>query len=172
MRRYMIMAVMTGNKIETMINEQIKHEFESEQIYRSMAAWMHSQGWHGMAQWLHVQANEEKNHAMRFYDHLIGRGIKVELLALEEPKRNWNSPIEAFKDAYEHEKFITGKINDLVVLSQQEKDHPASVMLQWFVEEQVEEESSTYRVVQMLERVKDNVGALIILDQQLGKREG
>jgi ferritin len=165
------MAVMTGKKIETMMNEQIKHEFESEQIYRSMAAWAHFQGWHGMAQWMHAQANEEKKHGMRFYDHLVERGIRVELLALEEPKKNWNSLLEAFQDAYQHEKFITGKINDLVELAHQEKDYPAGVMLQWFVDEQVEEEYSTYRVTRMLERVKDDVGALIIVDKQLGERK-
>lgn len=165
------MAVATKSKLLKLMNEQIKFELDSEHLYRSMAAWAHSQGWHGMAQWLHVQANEEKGHAMRFFDHLVDRGVKVELLALDEPKRDWASPLEVYREAYEHEKFITGKINDLTALAKQENDYPAIVMLQWFNEEQVEEEYSTYRVARMLERIKDDIGALIVVDKQLGARK-
>ena len=120
---------------------------------------------------MRVQSGEETGHAMRFFEHLADRQGKIVLSALDKPQVEWKSALDAFKAAYKHEQFITGKIDDLVKLANAEKDNAALVLLQWFVTEQVEEEASTSKVAQMLETAGDSGQALLIMDAQLGKRE-
>jgi len=150
---------MISKKMQDVMNEQIKHELESAYLYLSMAAYFYSIGLDGMAQWMRVQTQEEEVHAMKFFDHIKDRGGRVELLPLAQPKKEWPSPLVAFQEAYEHEQFITSK-----------GDYPASVLLHWFITEQVEEETSTSRVAQMLERIGDSGQGLIMLDRELGTR--
>ena len=161
---------MIGKRVQDAMNEQIKHELESAYLYLSMAAYFESLGAKGMAQWMRAQTQEEVDHAMRFFDHITERDGRVELLALSKPQKDWASPLEAFKAAYEHEQFITGKIDELVRIAAEEGDHAAGIMLQWFVTEQVEEEASTSRVAQMLEQVGDSGTGLLMLDRELGTR--
>lgn len=162
---------MIGEKMVIAINEQIKHELESSYLYLAMAAYLHGEGYDGMAKWMTSQAQEELEHAMKFFQHLQERGGRIELFELAKPQKEWKSPKEAFTAAYEHEKFITGKIHDLVALAESEKDYAASIMLQWFVTEQVEEEASTSQVVQWFERMGETGHGMVMLDVQLGKRE-
>ncbi len=162
---------MISDKIVKAFNEQIKHELESAYLYLAMAAYFHGEGYDGMAKWMKAQANEEMEHAMKFFQHLQERDGRIELYELAKPQKEWKSPLDAFKAAYEHEKFITKKIHELVELAEQEKDYAASIMLQWFVTEQVEEEANTSQVVQWFERMGDTGHGLIMLDVQLGKRE-
>jgi ferritin len=164
------MNIMINEKIQEAFNEQIKHELESAYLYLSVAAYFHSLGLDGMAQWMRVQSQEEMVHAMKFFDHIRERDGTVELHALAEPKRKWASPLEAFQDAYKHEQFITSKINELVKLAREEDDLPAGVLLQWFVTEQVEEEASASKVAQMVERVGDSGHGILMLDRELGAR--
>ena len=161
---------MIGNKLREAMNEQIKNELESAYIYLSMCAYFHDQGFDGMAGWMRSQALEEMTHAQKFFDYLVERGGKVVLLPLNIAKTEWASPLEAFQDAYKHEQFITGKINELVTLARQENDYASEAMLQWFVTEQVEEEASVSKVVQDFERVGDKGHGLFMLDRELGKR--
>ncbi|HGE70761.1 TPA: ferritin, partial [Candidatus Poribacteria bacterium] len=102
--------------------------------------------------------------------HIIDRGGRVELLAIEKPKFEWTSPLDAFNDTYKHEKYITGRINNLVKMANEENDNAAGIFLQWFVTEQVEEEANASRIVAMLERIKDSVNGLFMLDHKLGER--
>jgi ferritin len=164
------MTAMINEKVRKAFNEQIKNELESAYIYLSMAAYFHSAGFHGMAQWMRCQTQEEMVHAMKFFDHIKDREGKVELLDLKQLKTDWSSPLEAFQDAYEHEKFITSKINGLVNLAREENDAPAGELLQWFVKEQVEEEESASRNVSMLEQAGNSSEQLATVDQELGKR--
>ncbi len=161
---------MISKKTQDVMNEQIKHELESAYLYLSMAAYFHSLGLDGMAQWMRVQTQEEMVHAMKFFDHIKDRGGRVELLPLTKPKKEWSSPLVAFQEAYEHEQFITSKINALTNIAAEEADHPASVLLHWFITEQVEEEASTSKIAQMLERIGDSGQGLIMLDRELGTR--
>jgi len=161
---------MIGKRMQDAMNEQIKHELESAYLYLSMVAYFESTGAEGMAQWMRVQTQEEVGHAMRFFSHITERDGRVELSALSKPQKEWTSPLETFKAAYEHEQFITGKINDLVKIAAEEGDHAANIMLQWFVTEQVEEEASTSRVVQTLEQVSDSGTGLLMVDRELGTR--
>lgn len=153
------------------LNEQIKEELGSAYLYLSMATYFYSEGFHGMAHWMRKQALEEQNHAMKMFDHIVERDGHVELEALSEPKREWDSPLVAFEAAYAHEQFITGRIDELVKLAAEEADQQASTMLQWFVEEQVEEEENTSKVVKMIEGTGPSGSDLGIIDEQLGKRK-
>lgn len=161
---------MIGKRMQDAMNEQIKHELESAYLYLSMVAYFHSESLDGMAQWMTVQAQEELAHAMKFLNHIDERDGRGELKALSQPQKEWASPLEAYKAAYNHERFITDKINDLVKLASEEGDHAAGILLQWFVTEQVEEESSTLKVVDLLERIGDSGYGLIMADRELGTR--
>ena len=158
-------------KLIEALNKQIQLEFESSQLYLSMAAYFHDQNLDGMAQWMRVQTQEEYQHAMKIYDHLRDRGVRIQLSGLSQPKTEWASPLDAFEQAYQHELFITGKIHELVKLAAAEQDFAAGIMLQWFVTEQVEEEASVSKIAHQLKAIGSSGSGLVMLDRQLGKRE-
>lgn len=153
------------------LNKQLNRELYSSYLYLSMAAYFESINLKGFAHWLKVQVEEEKEHAMKFFDFILERGEKVILEAIEAPKTDWESPVEAFKDVYEHEKKITSYIHNIIELARQHKDYPTEVFLQWFVSEQVEEEAQALEIYNKLQLAKNSPGALFALDHQLGKRE-
>jgi ferritin len=161
---------MISKQVQDAMNEQIKKELESAYLYLSMSAYFRSEGLDGMAQWMLTQSQEEIAHAMRFFEHISQREGRVELLPLAKPKKEWGSALEAFKDAYKHEKFISASIDDLAKIADDNNDNPAKIMLQWFITEQVEEESSTKSVVDLLERIGDSGHGLIMVDRELGAR--
>lgn len=157
-------------KIQDALNKQINAELFSSYLYLSMAAYFESQNFKGMAQWMRVQAGEEHLHAMKFFDFIHDRNGRVSLTEIAAPKTEWNSPLEAFEEAYQHEQKITGLIDDLVNLSHGEKDHAAHSFLQWFVNEQVEEEANVVAIVDQLKLVGDQGVALYMIDSHLGQR--
>jgi ferritin len=157
--------------MQSAMNDQIQAELHSAYIYLSMAAYYESLSLPGFAHWMRLQSNEELEHAMKFFEHISERGGKVELQAIEAPPATFDSPFTAFKMAYEHEKKITGLIHDLYKLANDESDFPALSLLQWFVDEQVEEEASTLEVVEKLEMVGDNKMGVFMMDRELGQRE-
>jgi ferritin len=119
---------------------------------------------------MRAQTQEEIVHAMKMYDFINERGGRVILKAIETPPSEWDSALGAFEAAYAHEQIVTGRINDLVNLAVEEKDHATNAFLQWFVNEQVEEETSADNVVQNLKMAQDAPGALFMLDRELGQR--
>jgi ferritin len=161
---------MIPNKIEKAFNEQIQAELYSAYLYLSMAAWLETEGLEGMGRWMRVQAMEEQTHAMKFFDHILERGGEPELLAIEKPPVKWDSPLKAFEDAFAHEQLISGRINDLMTLSLAENDHASKTMLQWFVDEQVEEEDTAAKNVYNLKMVGDGGQGLLMLDREMGAR--
>lgn len=161
---------MIGKKVNEAFNEQIMHEYFSAYLYFQMAAYLHSEGLDGMAHWMRVQTIEETIHGTKFFDHILERGGKVELLAIEKPQATWASPLEAFKAAMAHERFITGKINELVAIAAKENDFASRTMLQWFVDEQIEEESNAEKNVRNLEMVGGSGQGLMMLDREMGAR--
>ncbi len=161
---------MIGTKMRDAMNEQIKYEFESSYLYLGMAAYFHGVGFDGMAHWMRAQAIEEMVHAMKFYDHIYEREGAVELASIEPPKKKWNSPLEVFRETLKHEQFVTSRIHLLAKIAQEENDYAASVLLHWFINEQVEEESSAQKAIQKLERVGDFGYGLQMLDAELGAR--
>ena len=131
---------MISQSMQDAINEQINKELFSSYLYLSMSAYFASKNLQGFSKWMHVQAGEERGHAMKLYEHLENRGGRVLLKALEAPKTEWASNLEAFKNAAAHEAMITASIYALYEIALKEKDYPAQVLLQWFINEQVEED--------------------------------
>ncbi len=161
---------MLSKNMEKALNDQINAEVFSTYLYLSMAAWFHSRKLSGFGNWMEHQAREEWEHTMKFFHYVDERGGRVLLAKIDAPQAEWESPLEAFKAAYEHEKYITERIHKLVALAREEKDYATENFLQWFVTEQVEEESSTGRVVDQIEMVADSRQGLFMLDRELGAR--
>jgi ferritin len=161
---------MIGKRMQQAMNDQIKHETFSAYLYVAMAAYFHESGLDGMAQWMKAQAQEELGHAVRFFNHVQDRGGRVELQAIDKPDKEWPSPMDAFRAALEHEKFISARIDELAKISDEENDRAAGIMLQWFVTEQVEEEDSVTKVIDMLKIVGDKGPGLLMADRELGQR--
>jgi ferritin len=153
------------------MNEQIQAELYSSYIYLSMAAYYETQNLPGFANWMYLQADEERAHAMRFFSHIVERGGRVELLTIDAPPVKFESPLAAFKMALHHELKVTGLIHRLYRLALEEGDFAALSMLQWFVDEQVEEEDSTRTVVEQLEMIGDHKMGLFMMDRELGQRQ-
>ena len=126
---------MVSENMEKALNAQLNAEIYSGYLYLSMAAYFEDEDLSGFANWMRVQANEELEHGIKFYDYIIRRGASVTLTAIEGPQTEWESPLAAFEHVLEHEKMVTGLINDLVNIAIEEKDHATNNFLQWFVEE-------------------------------------
>ncbi len=152
------------------MNEQIKHELYSAYLYLSMAGSFEAANLSGFAYWMREQSDEERGHAMKFFDFLLHRGEHVQLRAIEAPPYAFRSPLDTFEQALEHEKEITSHIHRLYELAVQENDYPAQVMLNWFVGEQVQEEQMATEIVGRLRMAGDDSAALLLLDGELGKR--
>ena len=161
---------MICKKMQGALNEQINAELYSAYLYLSMVAYFESINLPGFASWMRAQTQEEVVHAMKIYDYVNERGGRVVLKSIGEPQAEWKSPLDAFEAAYEHEQKVTGLINGLVNLAIEEKDHAANMFLQWFVNEQVEEESSADAVVQKLKLMADAPGGMYMLDNEMGQR--
>lgn len=161
---------MLGKKMEDAINKQINAELYSGYLYLSMSAYYQSINLPGFANWLYVQMQEEQAHAQILYNHIINRGGKVELLPIEGPQIDWDSPSAPFEDAYAHEIKVTAMINNLVTIAAGEKDFASNAMLQWFVTEQVEEEKNPFDIIQKLKLMGSAPGGLFLIDKELALR--
>ena len=161
-----------SKKLTKALIDQINYELYSGYIYLSMAAWFEEQNLDGMAHWMKIQAREEYMHAMRFWKHIVDRGGRVVLKEVEKPKTEWTSPLEAWEDAYQHELKVTKRIFAIGDIAKNEGDNSAQPLLQWFYDEQIEEEEQTMKVRDLLKMIGDKTNALLMLDAKLGKREG
>lgn len=159
-----------SERVVKALNAQLNREIYSAYLYLSMSAYFDSLGLKGFANWMKVQWQEELVHAMKFFDYIANRGGRVELYEIEAPPKEWRSPLGAFEFALEHEKSVTKRISDLVNLAIEEKDHATFTMLQWFVNEQVEEEQSFGEITAKLKLAGNDTRALLFLDSELGKR--
>lgn len=162
---------MLAKAVQDAMNEQIKTEFYSAYQYLSMAAYCESVNLPGFAHWMRIQAREEVEHAMKFYDFVLDRGGRVLLQAIDQPVIEFGSPLEVFEQALKHEQRVTATINELYTLAVEENDYASQAFLQWFVTEQVEEEKNAGDVVETLKMVGDKSEALFLLDRELGSRD-
>lgn len=158
-------------KLTAALNEQINHELFSAYLYLSMAAWSETRNLPGFAHWLRLQAKEEVGHAMKIFGFLVDRGERVVLDAIKKPEADFESPREVFARTLEHEKKVTGLINRLYDLSGKVNDQAATIFLQWFVTEQVEEEKNASAILETLKMLKPDSSAIFMLDHRLAKRE-
>ncbi len=159
------------DKMLSALNEQINKEIFSAYLYYSMAAYFDSLNLEGFANWMKVQAKEELAHAQKMYDYIYDKDGVVELGSIDKPKKEWESPLEAFKDAYDHELSVTQSIDKLVDLAKELNDHATQNFLQWFVNEQVEEEANTKKIVDTLQMMGESKTALFMYNGQLGSRQ-
>ncbi len=161
---------MISDTMTAAINEQINRELYSSYLYLQMAAHFDSVGLAGFAQWMKVQAQEEIAHAMIFYNYVNERGGKIILATLDAPPADYASPLEVFTVTLKHEELVTSLINDLVDTALNEKDYATRNRLEWFVAEQVEEESNAMDIIGKLKLVGDQGDGLFMVDQELGAR--
>jgi ferritin len=161
---------MISEKVQNAINEQIKNELYSAYLYLAMSAYFESQTLPGLAHWMRKQAAEEQEHALKFFDFVNERGGRVELRAIDQPPLEFDGPLAVFEATLEHERKVTGMIHDLYALSLQEKDYATQVMLQWFIDEQVEEEAHATEIVEHVRMLGQKGQALLMLDARLGAR--
>jgi len=161
-----------GRKLHDELNKQIQEELFSAYLYYAIAAWFDAENFPGFAHWMRVQAMEEVTHAQKFYNHIYERGNDVELLEIDKPPSSWDSPLAAFEAALEHERHITGRIHHLLKIAREENDYAAEVgLLQWFVDEQIEEEATADEMIQKLKLISDSRNGLYMLDKELGGRQ-
>jgi ferritin len=161
---------MLNKKVQEAMNEQIKNELYSGYLYLSMSAYFEANNLPGFARWMRLQAEEEQEHALKFFDFVHDRGGRVVLQAIDQPPAEFESQLAVFELTLEHERKVTRLIHELYALALQENDYASQVMLQWFVDEQVEEEKNAEQIVETLKMVGDGGQALVMLDRQLGQR--
>ena len=163
---------MISKKMTDALNEQINKELYSSYLYLAMAAYCQAEGLSGFAKWLGIQSSEERAHAMKLYGYLHDQGARVHLKAIAEPAADFGSPRRVFEETLAHEQFVTASIHGLVELAVKEKDYATQGMLQWFVNEQVEEESTAADIVGRLKMVGGDARGLFMIDRELGVRAG
>lgn len=161
---------MLGEKLEKALNDQLNYELYSAYVYAAMAAWFESVDMPGFSSWMQVQVREEMFHVQKLFSFVGERDGRVRLARIDEPPFEWDSPLAAFQNAYEHECGVSSRIHAIVDLAREEKDHAVENFLQWFVTEQVEEEASTKAIVQQLKFLGEDRPALFMMDRELGQR--
>jgi len=162
--------MMIGKKVEDALNAQMNKEFYSAYLYLSMSSHFESNSLKGFAHWLRIQAGEELAHAMKFYDYMAQRGTRPTLRQIDAPANKWKTHTAVFEDAYKHEQKVTKYISELADLARTETDHATEIFLQWFVNEQVEEEMNASEIEHKMKLAGDSLAALLVLDSELGKR--
>ena len=162
---------MISDKMAKEINAQVNREFYSAYLYLAMSSDCMAKGFKGAANWFAVQFKEEQGHALKFMKYLQDQNAKADLAAIDMPKKAWKDLLEMFQKTLAHEKTVTANINKLAALAEAEKDFATANALQWFVTEQVEEESTDVDVLWMLEMAAGSKGALFMADKKLGDRK-
>lgn len=161
---------MISKKMEKAFNAQVAAEFYSAHLYLAMSAYLQAIDLPGFANWTHIQYQEELTHAEKMFDYVIERDGRSVLLGFEAPPKDWKSALNIFEEIYKHEQKVTSLIHNLVDIALEEKDHASHMFLQWFVNEQVEEESSAKAIVQQLKLIADSKSGMFQLDRELAQR--
>ena len=161
---------MLKNEMIEALNKQINEEMYSSYLYLSMSAWFEGIGLKGFANWMMVQHKEEMDHAMKIYRYLQEQGAGVKLMAINEPPSEWEGPMDAMNATLKHEQHITACINNLVDLAEELKDRATYNFLQWYIDEQVEEEANDREIIDALKLIGDAKNALFMLDKDLAQR--
>ena len=161
---------MISKKMTKALNVQLNHEFYSAYLYLAMSAYCSKKDFSGAASWFLLQYQEEQQHATRIYNYIIEQGAKVSLKAVEKPENKFGTLLEIFKESLSHEQVMTQRLNELSDMALKEKDHATYNLLQWFVNEQVEEEASVGEIISKLKMVKEDGYGLLMIDGELAQR--
>jgi len=151
-------------------NDQITLEFASSYAYLQMAAFFEDANLPGFANWMRQQAEEERVHAMKFFDFMLDRGHQVELRAIPAPSADYTSPLSVFEASLAHEQRVTSSIHDLYAQATDVRDYESLPLLHWFINEQVEEEATVSELIEQIAMAGENGAALLLLDRELGTR--
>jgi ferritin len=162
--------VMVNQKVQEKLNEQIQKELYSAYLYLSMETYFLSEGLDGFANWFHVQAQEERDHAMLIFNYLNRIGGRIELRQIDAPPVEFESICHVLKQTLEHEQMVTQSIYDIVDVAAEVRDHKTSAFLQWFVNEQVEEEENAEKNLRDYELIEGDGKGTMMLDRELGAR--
>ena len=162
---------MLSQLVQDKLNEQINNELFSAYSYLAMSAYCSHEQFNGCAQWLRIQSQEENQHAMRLYDFLIARGGRVELAKIKRPKHRFKSVVDVFKQVLKQEQMVSAQIDSLFELAFKEKAFAALVEVEWFVQEQVEEEQMARELLHKFKLVRDDPASLLDLDRELAERK-
>jgi len=162
---------MLSKKIEKALNQQINAEFFSAYLYLSMSAYLNDLSLVGFSNWMRAQYEEEKFHAIKIYDYVLERDGKIKLEKIKAPQQEWNGIIDVFEDVLNHERQVTKMINSLMGLAISENDHATANFLQWFVAEQVEEESTVSEILSQLKLIEGKGSGLFMLDREAAQRK-
>ncbi len=161
---------MLSKKMENELNKQINAEYWSAYLYLSMSGYCAEIGLAGAANWMRIQYQEEISHALKFFDYIIDRGGRVELMPIAEVPKKWNGVINIFEETLKHEQKVTSLINSLMDVAIEERDHAAKSFLQWYVDEQVEEEDNVRTILDQLRLVDGGGNGLFMIDKDLAQR--
>ena len=161
---------MLSSNLYNAINEQINAELWSAYLYLSMSMDCQAKGYNGIANWFYVQFQEEQAHARIFMNYLNSVDAKVELLPIAEVRTSWDSVLDMFKQTLEHEKKVTAMINNIAAIANADKDYAAINRINWFVDEQVEEEESAREMITTFEAVEGNKYGMYMIDKELATR--
>lgn len=158
---------MLSTEMEKALNEQIKIEAESSQVYLSMASWAETQGFEGVAQFMYAHSDEERMHMLKLVKYINERGGHAKVSALNAPPLSFGSSKEMFKTLFDHEVMVSKSINELVHISLQEKDYATHNFLQWYVAEQIEEEALARTILDKINLIGDDKGGLYLFDNDV-----
>lgn len=158
---------MISKKVEEAINVQIKNEEHSSRIYMAMASWCETNGYRGAADFLYKQSDEERMHMLKFIKYLNDRGGYAVLAGLELPASEYKSLRDVFDHVLSHEEFITASINQLYEVSLNEKDYTTGNFLQWYINEQIEEESTVNGILDRMKLLGDDKAGMFHIDKEL-----
>jgi len=159
-----------NKKVEEILNKQINAEFWSAYLYLSMSAYFQSKSLPGFANWMRVQFQEEMSHALKIFDYINSRGGSVQLEPIAKVQTEWKNVVDAFKDTYKHECEVTDMIHNCYEVAVKEKDHATANMLQWFIDEQVEEEENAQAILDQLELIGESGHGIFYLDKEMAAR--
>jgi ferritin len=152
------------------LNDQVTMELSSAHQYLALSAWLEKEGLPGMANWMRLQAAEENEHAMKFYRFLVDRDVAVVLKSIPEPLTEFAGVVDVFQAAMAAEQRVTASINNLYGMATDARDFASYPLLDWFVNEQIEEEATVQQIIDDLERTIGNGHALLMLDRELAAR--
>ena len=161
---------MINEKLEKEFNVQINKELYSEYLYLAMKTYFMEQNLMGFVNWFDVQVQEEHAHAIGMFNYLNERGGKIELMAIDKPEFSGKTPLEIFEEVLKHEQYVTSRINTVYDVAEEVRDRAAMKFLDWYIDEQVEEEASVDGVLSTLRLIGDDKNALLLLDKDLATR--
>ena len=161
---------MINEKLEKEFNVQINKELYSEYLYLAMKTYFMEQNLMGFVNWFDVQVQEEHAHAMGMFNYLNERGGQIELMAIDKPEFSGKTPLEIFEEVLKHEQYVTSRINTVYDVAEEVRDRAAMKFLDWYIDEQVEEEASVDAVLSTLKLIGDDKNALLLLDKDLATR--